>query len=137
MKPNDEPGDDDLFAWRQQPRRETRADQILSAFLAFHAENPDVWTLFERFALGAIEAGRDHYSAKAVVERIRWHVEIETRGDEMKINNNFTAHFARMFHLAHPNHDGFFRNRKLLSTSTSDDAAILERIRETIHPQPK
>lgn len=51
---------------------------------------------------------------------------------EMKINNNFTAHFARMFHIAHPRHDGFFRNRKLLSTS--DEAAILERIRETIHP---
>lgn len=105
----------------------TRADQILDAFEKFHMENPDVWRLFQRFSLEAYNAGRGHYSAKAVFERIRWHLEIETSGEEVKLNNNFTAHYARMFHLSRPDLDGFFRNRKLTSekrTSSENDRQV-------------
>lgn len=93
----------------------TRAEQILKAFEVFHSAHPEVWFLFKKFALQAISTGRAHYSSNAIFERIRWHVEIENRGDEVKLNNNFRAYYARLFHLAYPNYDGFFRNRKLLS----------------------
>jgi hypothetical protein len=110
----------DLFAWTTTVKK-TRADQILDAFERFHVENPEVWKLFKQFSLNAHDAGRQHYSAKAVFERIRWHIEIETLGGEVKLNNNFTAHYARMFHIYRPDLDGFFRNRKL--TSEADSAA--------------
>ena len=97
------------------PRRRTRTDQILDAFAKFHSENPEVWALFQRFALNVISSGRANYSANAIFERIRWHTEIETNTAEVKLSNNFRAYYARMFHLAHPLHDGFFRNRKLRS----------------------
>lgn len=97
----------------------TRADQILAAFETFHANNPDVWPLFQKFALAVIATGRKHYSSNAIFERIRWHVEIETVGDTVKLNDHFRAYYARMFHLAYPEHDGFFRNRRLISEERS------------------
>lgn len=100
---------------------DSRADQILAAFVDFHGQNPEVWRLFQRFALEAVESGRAHYSARTLIDRIRWHVEIETRGDELKINNNFGPYYARLFHRAHPEHDGFFRNR--LITTAAKPAA--------------
>ena len=81
----------------------------------WHKENPHVWELFVKFTLEAINAGRTHYSSKAVFERIRWHTEIETRGDIFKIGNNHTAYYARYFHHCYPKHDGFFRIRELRS----------------------
>ena len=113
----------DLFAWTPIPSR-TRADQILDSFEMFHAENPEVWTLFCRFALEAVASGAAHYSAHAIIHRIRWHTEIETGDlDGLKINNNFFPYYARMFHLALPEHNGFFRNRKL---TTEGKVASLE-----------
>ena len=116
----------DLFAWTPSVQK-TRADQILDAFEVFHAENPEVWRLFRKFSLEANAAGRCHYSSNAIFERIRWHIEIETSGGEVKLNNNFRAHYARMFHLYRPDLDGFFRNRKLTSeseTAANDDRQV-------------
>lgn len=107
-----------MIKWRAR----SRADQILDAFIKHHRQNPAVWELFIKFALQAVHIGREHYSANAIFERIRWHVEIETKGSEVKLGNNFRAYYARLFHLAYPEHDGFFRNRKL----TSEDAVAYE-----------
>ncbi len=107
----------ELFNWK--PKRQiTRADQILDQFEDFHKKNPAVWELFKRFTFETIHKGWDHYSVNAVVERIRWHSAIETTGDETKINNNFHPHYARLFHIAFPQYDGFFRTRKLISEET-------------------
>jgi hypothetical protein len=95
----------------------SRADQIREAFLTFHRANPEVWRLFEHFTLEAASRGHQHYSASAVCERIRWHTDVETVGGEgVKINNNFRAYYARMFHRRHPELPGFFRNRVRIST---------------------
>jgi hypothetical protein len=80
-------------------------------FAAFDAANPEVWRLFERFALAAVHAGRERIGAKLIVERIRWHVSIETTGDDFKINNNYTAYYARRFQAAHPEHANLFQTR--------------------------
>jgi len=108
------PKSSDLFDWKPT-KRQTRTDQLLDAFAAFHLANPRVWRLFKRFALDVISSGQINYSANAIFERIRWHMEIETKSDEVKLNNNFRAYYARMFHLAYPQHEGFFRNRRLTS----------------------
>lgn len=90
---------------------ETRAEQLDAAFRRFHVDNPRIWELFERFALAAIQAGRTSYSSAAIFERIRWHLEIETRDPDCKLNNNHRAFYARLFHQRYPQHAGFFRNR--------------------------
>lgn len=100
----------------RKPRLVTRKDEIDEAFTAFHTENPDVWKMFLRFAQQVIRAGFDHYSADAIVHRIRWHVNVEThRESEFKINNNFVACYARTFHATYTEYEGFFRTRERTS----------------------
>lgn len=95
--------------------RPTRADQILEKFLEFHAANPLVWDLFQRFTFEALRRGRARYSADMVVQRIRWHVDVETANGEVKINNNFPPYYARMFHAKYPQHAGLFETRHRIS----------------------
>lgn len=88
------------------------SDRLKNAWWKWHKENPQVWTLFQKYTLEAINAGMDHYSVNAIIERIRWHADIETTGDSFKINNNHRAYYARLFHYMYPEHDGFFRLRE-------------------------
>lgn len=106
----------------------TRADQIFEAFKRFHAANPVVWELFERFAMQLVSKGRSAYSASAVLERIRWELNVETVGSTVKINNNFVAYYARLFSAKHPQHAAFFACRKRISQEKSayaDDVQVL------------
>ena len=82
--------------------RVTRAKQIEQRFAAFHTANPRVWQLFCRFCAELTAAGRTRYSVDAVVQRIRWHVDIETHGEEVKINDHYRAYYARMWMATHP-----------------------------------
>lgn len=97
----------------------SRAQQIYEAFKKFHAANPRIWTLFEQFTLLSIAKGRRHYACNAVFERIRWHVDIDTVGEEVKLNNNYRAYYARMFEAKHPDQAGFFFKRKRVSEEKS------------------
>ena len=108
---NRQPG---LFDYREpyeplEPEYETRLEQMRAAFVAYHRAHPSVWRLFARFTFQVIERGHRHYSADAVVHRIRWHATVETSGEGFKIRNNHVAFYARMFMSTYPEHDGFFR----------------------------
>src|SRR5215471_4772733 len=101
----------------------SRADQIFERFIKFFKANPHVWKLFQRFTFQLIDAGFKHHGAGAVFERMRWHVSIETKNEDgLKLSNDFRAYYARLFHVAFPDHEGFFRNRKRRSEDdpTSD-----------------
>lgn len=90
----------------------TRADQIYARFVAFHRANPQVWVLFQRYADEARRAGFHTYSSYSIIERIRWHVAMETRSmDGLKINNDFRPYYARMYLATHPAAGGFFEMR--------------------------
>ena len=81
-------------------------------FKKYHKENPHVYELFKKFAGVAIEKGHDKIASKLIFERIRWEVSIETVGDKFKLNNNYTAYYARMFMKDYPEHTGIFETRK-------------------------
>ena len=81
----------------------------------FHAANPHVYDLFKKYTFEAIMAGREHFSVISIFERIRWYTDVETQGDPFKINQNFATYYGRQFMRDHPEHDGFFRTRKLRS----------------------
>lgn len=88
----------------------TRYEEMRRQFEAFDAEHPRVWSLFKRFTFNRIERGFKNFGAKAVMERIRWETaEAQTPEDHFKISNNLTSFYARKFHAAYPQHDGFFR----------------------------
>lgn len=89
---------------------------MFNSFAKFHASNPLVWELFKRFSFDVINSGHARYSSDAICHRIRWHTDIETKQDTVKITNNHTAYYARLFHASFPNHDGFFKNRMLVSS---------------------
>lgn len=85
-------------------------DQIQANFASFHAQNPIVYQLFDRYAremLTAVGKG----SAKLIFERIRWELTIKTTMDAPKLNNNYTALYARLWEQNHPQHAGFFSKR--------------------------
>lgn len=92
----------------------SRADQIFERFCKFHEANPRLWELFQQFALDVARRGRERYSVSAIVERIRWHVDIETGGADVKINNDFKAYYGRMFMAKFPQYP-IFETRRLLS----------------------
>ena len=75
----------------------------------WHKANPEVWEKFESYTLEAIDSGRKHYSQWAIINRIRWHSEIETKSGEFKISNNYISFYARLFHARYPEHQDFFR----------------------------
>lgn len=81
-------------------------------FEIYHAENPQVFDLFKRYAIMAKDKGFKNFSAKAIFERLRWHYNIETVGDPFKLNNNYTAYYARKLMTEDIRFDGFFHIRE-------------------------
>lgn len=78
--------------------------QTVDAF--FDNFNREIWEAFETFALQSVSA-RKKVGAKAIMERIRWEVEIEHRGS-FKVSNNWTAYYARLFALKYPQAADYF-----------------------------
>ena len=74
-------------------------------------DNPLIWQAFKKYTLEAIQAGKKHYSSKSIFERIRWETEIEAKGDRFKINNNYSADYARKFEEDFPHFAGIFEKR--------------------------
>ena len=78
-----------------------------------HELDPIAWSLFQKFAFELIERGFKHYSADAVLHRVRWETAESTMDDSgFKCNNDLTPLYARTFHNVHPEHNGFFRTRE-------------------------
>ena len=95
----------------------TREEEINQQAEAFSAAHPEVVRLFVRFTKETIERGFAHYSCKAIFERIRWETDqADTDGrSTFKLNNNYTAWYARKFMERYPEHAGFFRTRDRIS----------------------
>ncbi len=100
-------------------------DRIKADFATFFRRNPAVWGMFCRFALDMIRQ-RGKASAKAIWERLRWevmisHVDKEGEGPP-RLNNNYTALYARKFEEAFPHHKGVFAKRKRRSNTVNSTA---------------
>jgi len=95
-------------------------NDIKRRFAVYHAKNPHVYVLFKKFAFAAA-AEKQMYSADAVLHRMRWFTDIETTGDQFKINNNYAAYYGRLFMADFPRHAGFFRTRMSSCRTQSDE----------------
>lgn len=96
-------------------------DSIKKQWWRWHRANPHVYELFKRFTFDVIRRGHKHYSSKAIFERIRWHTDIETMGEEFKMSNNYTPYYARLFMKDFPDHADFFRTKTLRSADAHGD----------------
>lgn len=82
-------------------------------FETFHAENPRVYRVLVSLARQWIEAtGRNKLGIKTLYERARWEIAIATNDPDYKLNNNFTAFYARLIMLQEPDLRGLFDLRR-------------------------
>lgn len=96
---------------------DSRWEQMRVECQAFHNEHPEVWRLFVTFTFEKINLGFKHYSSTGVFERIRWETDVpDVDGKStFKINNNYSAFYARRFMRVHSKYEGFFRLRTQIS----------------------
>ncbi len=90
----------------------TAAQSIADRFEAFHAANPHVFDAIVELAWELRDAGLRKASMKLIFEQLRWRYLIQTKGDDFVLNNNYTAHYARLVMERVPGLDGFFNTRE-------------------------
>ena len=95
------------FSW------EERQSRLEKDFIKSDSENPQVYEKFKEYAFQAINAGRTHMGARVIIERIRWYSQVEAKGDEFKINNNYTPYYVRKFIKEFPEHARLFQLREI------------------------
>jgi hypothetical protein len=90
-------------------------ESLDTRFRRFIAANPHVVEAFIGFALELRAAGVRRYSAKAVVERLRWESAVRGHGEDFAWNNNYTSRLARLATDRCPALKGMFEFRRLQS----------------------
>lgn len=74
-------------------------------------ENPDVYAMFERFALQMAERRR-RFGIGLLAERVRWETFLLWPSTDYKINNNHRAYIARRLIADHPELDDLIQRRR-------------------------
>jgi hypothetical protein len=76
-------------------------------------DNRHVYREFERKALEMARRGRKHYSARTIIETLRWESDLRDTETTWKINDHFTPGLARFFMEEHGKRfPGFFELRE-------------------------
>ena len=112
-------------------RRIKTTGKLVKNFELFHNENPKIYSIAEEIAVGLKGMGFERSSMKFIFERMRWRYAIQTRGDSYKLNNNYTAFYARVLMRVNPILNGFFSLRNQRS-SMDADAVVIDRIASKI-----
>jgi hypothetical protein len=85
---------------------------VLDRFKDWHRANPHVYSHFKQLAFKMKATGRQRYSARTIMEVLRWHYDLKTVGDVFEINNNFTPLYVRLLIHNHPQFTDFFELRR-------------------------
>ena len=103
----------DLFALPQcsTPQLGEHAT-IAEKFAEFHRLNPHVYAALVRLARDLKRNGWRKAGMKQLFERLRWEYAIQTQGEAFRLNNNFTAHYARLVMHREPDLRDFFETRE-------------------------
>ena len=95
---------------------------LLMKFKRYHTDNPHVYEAFRKCAFEMRDTGRTKYSAKNIVEKIRWDYDIANTHDTFKINNDFIAIYARLLVYHWPQFEGFFEFRTMKAADRRDSS---------------
>lgn len=63
----------------------------------YHKDNPHVYEEFCEKAKYAFKKGLRRYSARTIIETIRWKTSISTTSKDFKISNCYSPFYARLF----------------------------------------
>lgn len=87
---------------------------IRERFERFHAANPHVYTTLVRMSRKLKHRhGWPRVGMKMLFEQLRWRWLVETTGAETyRLNNNYTAHYARLIMRRERDLAGFFETRE-------------------------
>ena len=91
------------------------APHLEADFQRFHAENPHVYTALERLAFKLRNRGVERWGVKALWEVLRSELALNTSEPvgTFRLNNNFTAYYARLLMERNPEDlGGFFETRE-------------------------
>lgn len=102
----------DLLEASQRGKRRFKTFRAFVA--AMQASDGALYTLFERFTMDAVAAGRNKFGAEMVYNRMRWYTSVEARAsaDTYRLNNNYKPLLARLFAIIHPEHADIFEYRE-------------------------
>lgn len=89
-----------------------REDALDRAFRAFDEENPHVRHELVRLTRELVAAGARRVGMKMLFEVLRWS-HLRTTGRDFRLNNNYTARYARSIMAQHPDLDGVYETREL------------------------
>lgn len=85
----------------------------LDRFTEFHRNNPGVYQALVRLAREWIAStGQHKLGIKALYERARWEIVITTGATDFKLNNDYTAYYARLIMTQEPDLADMFNLRK-------------------------
>lgn len=84
------------------------------AFERFHRENPHVYEQLKRLAFKLKNRGVRRWGCKALYEVLRYEAAVQTSAPagSYKLNNSFTAYYARLLMEQEPDLAGFFETRE-------------------------
>jgi len=74
-------------------------DSYPQGFWAWLQDNQHIYDAFKIEAIRMALTGRKRYSARTIVELLRWQTDLKDSGKTFKINDHFTPGMARLFLL--------------------------------------
>ncbi len=92
---------------------ESQALTIPERFALFNERNPEVLEQLESMCAELVARGRSRFSLKTLVEVLRWNYWFMTDDptSHFKLNNSYTALYARLIIERNPQWDGLFEMR--------------------------
>lgn len=95
-----------------EPPQDGRRLSIQERFTAFHVANPSVYDGLRKLAMQMKRSGHGRWSTKAAFEIMRYQWAMQTHSsDGFKLNNVYTAPYARLLMEREPELQGFFETR--------------------------
>ena len=90
------------------------SSQMERDFARFHGENPRVYEVLRDLALAEMKVNRKRkLGIAALWERMRWHMDLETKNTDFKLPNNHRSRYARLLMKQEPELSTFFTIRPL------------------------
>lgn len=89
-------------------------DAYPEGFWRWFEGNKQIWYEFERRALRMARTGRKRYSARTIIEVLRWDTDLADTDVLFKINDHYTPGLARLWMETHGRtYPGFFAMRSI------------------------
>ncbi len=94
---------------------QTNGKTIFQSFKGFHNANTHIYDKFAELVTQAVDANKKKISSKLIINKIRWDMYMSTTDDGTgyKINDAYTAWYARLYIRRNPHHKELFETRKI------------------------